>query len=87
MGIFGFGPLLPCCSQGRDNHFAPGQAAADHHFSGRADKSQGKVTPLLFAKGPRSLQSGLVAKSQSSANLKTAEAALQKAFEVVAEQP
>lgn len=43
--------------------------------------------PLLFARGPSSPQTELVAKSQSSADLKTAEAALQKAFEVVVEQP
>lgn len=64
-----------------------GQAAADHGFSGKAERSQGKVMPLLFARGPSSLQSELVAKSQSSADLKTAEAALLKAFEVAAEQP
>lgn len=90
MGIFGSGSLLSRCSQqGRDrgNCFALEQAAADHHFSGRAEESQGKVMPLLFAKGPSSPQTELVAKSQSSADLKTAEAALQKAFEVVVEQP
>lgn len=89
MGIFSSGPLLSCCSQqGRDggNCFALEQAAADHRFSGKAERSQGKVMPLLFARGPSSLQSELVAKSQSSADLKTAEAALLKAFEVVAEQ-
>lgn len=43
--------------------------------------------PLLFARGPSSPQSELVAKSRSSADLTAAKAALQKAFEVVAEQP
>lgn len=90
MGTLGSVPLLSCCNQaGRDggNCFAPGQAAADHCFSGRAEESQGKVMAMLFAKGPSSPWSELVSKSQPSADLKTAEAALLKAFEVVTEQP